>query len=533
MQTEILDQAHTFEFGGGHTGQDRTYDKLRVRFYWPNMYRDTIEFVQSCGYCRSRLMRRPRMPMHNMPVPTYPFEMIAIDTSGPFPESESGNRYAISIIDHFSSWPEVYPARDKSAETVAKIILEKIIPRHSCPRVILSDNGTEYVNAINELLFKRLKISHIRCSVYHPAGNGKIERFHRFMNDVISKYAYQDQTKWESYIPAVLMAYRTSLHDSTGYTPFFLMRGCDPVLPMDTLLNPKFKYLGDDYVPCMLQRLHHAYSMAQRNLVDARERNKERLNVKTSLPQFKVGDPVFYFDKVVRPGETAKFSLLWKPHYRIVEQTSPVNFRIKDQMTGKHKLVHAENIKLAHPEQIWDAPRETPEHVDRDFEDLERRAPTRVQPMRQAKTTGLLFFRPIDKDPEPPRKRKRVSKIDTPSAPVESEPPSAPVDSEPPSAPVESEMIDTTPSSAPVSEPIQDDLHRTMSTETLADAPEHDSDMDCDSRQDKRKCDEIDQDDESEEISKRLRIARVRVEANPYKQLLKKPVDILRSYMKF
>ena len=353
------------------------------------------------------------------------------------------------------------------------------------------------------------------------------------MNDVISKYAYQDQTKWESYIPAVLMAYRTSLHDSTGYTPFFLMRGCDPVLPMDTLLNPKFKYLGDDYVPCMLQRLHHAYSMAQRNLVDARERNKERLNVKTSLPQFKVGDPVFYFDKVVRPGETAKFSLLWKPHYRIVEQTSPVNFRIKDQMTGKHKLVHAENIKLAHPEQIWDAPRETPEHVDRDFEDLERRAPTRVQPMRQAKTTGLLFFRPIDKDPEPPRKRKRVSKIDTPSAPVESEPPSAPVDSEPPSAPVESEMIDTTPSSAPVSEPIQDDLHRTMSTETLADAPEHDSDMDCDSRQDKRKCDEIDQDDESEEISKRLRIARVRVEANPYKQLLKKPVDILRSYMKF
>ena len=106
------------------------------------MYRDVVEFLQNCAACNMRKLRRNRPPLQKMPIPKYPFEQIAIDTCGPFPESYGGNRYIINVIDLFSGWPESFATSSKSAETVAQILLEHIIPRHSCPRVIHSDNGT-------------------------------------------------------------------------------------------------------------------------------------------------------------------------------------------------------------------------------------------------------------------------------------------------------------------------------------------------------------------------------------------------------
>ena len=108
-----------------------------------------------------------------MQIPQYPFEQIAIDTSGPFPESYEGNRYIINIIDMFSGWPEAFPTKSKSAESVAKILVEYIIPRHSCPRVIVSDNGTEFCNAVIDQINAFFNIKHITTSIYHPQANGK------------------------------------------------------------------------------------------------------------------------------------------------------------------------------------------------------------------------------------------------------------------------------------------------------------------------------------------------------------------------
>ena len=73
----------------------------------------------------------------------------------------------------FSGWPEVFPTKSKSAETVAKILMEYIIPRHSCPRVIVSDNGTEFCNAVIVQINAFFNIKHITTSIYHPQANGK------------------------------------------------------------------------------------------------------------------------------------------------------------------------------------------------------------------------------------------------------------------------------------------------------------------------------------------------------------------------
>ena len=349
LREGILQEIHASEYIGGHLSTDKTYDKLRMRYFWENMYRDVINSVNKCRLCCARRMKKVIRPLQDMPEPNYPFEIIGIDTCGPFPETAQGNKYIVTIVDHFSSWPEAYPVPNKTAETVASLLIENFIPTHACPQMMLSDRGTEFVNSVISLLLQKLRVIHLKTSPFHPQTNGKAERFHRYMNDVLTKYVQQEPYSWDKYIPCMLMSYRTSVNDTTLFTPYFLVYGRDPVLPMDTLLRPKLKYMGDDYVLTMVQRLHVAFCHTKQNMFEARERNKRIVNKKAETPTFQPGDAVYYYDCTHTPGESSKLKLTWTPHFRIIEQKSPVNYLIKNQLTGKSKLVHAENLRPALP----------------------------------------------------------------------------------------------------------------------------------------------------------------------------------------
>ena len=394
----ILYHMHESEFGGGHASTEKTYSKVRRRYHWPNMYRDVAKYVNDCGLCKARRLKRERAPMQDMPIPSYPFEMIGIDTCGPFPETANGNKYIITLIDHLSAWPEAFAVKDKCAETVARLLLQEIIPRHSCPRVILSDRGTEFVNAVIAILTEKMRVTHLKSSPYHPQTNGKIERFHRFMNDLLSKYTYKTPLEWDSYLPAMLMTYRTAVQESTQHTPFLMLYGRDPVLPIDTLLQPKLRYLGDAYVPTILQRLHEVHLDAKEHLKYSREKNKDRIEQKAILKQFSPGDAVFYFNRTYAPGESTKLKLKWQPFYRIIEQKSPVNYAIKHQQTGVVKIVHVDDLQMANPDNKWEKFWETHGTYDSKQKSLQEddspsilpKEPTRRQPIRATRLSAPL-----------------------------------------------------------------------------------------------------------------------------------------------
>ncbi|KAK7505910.1 hypothetical protein BaRGS_00002632 [Batillaria attramentaria] len=103
-----------------------------------------------------------------MDVPPYPFAKVSLDLSGPYPKSLSGNKYIVAFVDHYSGWPEAFAVPDKSAETVAHLLTEKIIPRHSCPLQLVTDNGTENENRIMRETLKELRIDHVTTSFLSP-----------------------------------------------------------------------------------------------------------------------------------------------------------------------------------------------------------------------------------------------------------------------------------------------------------------------------------------------------------------------------
>ena len=162
--------------------------------------------------------------MQDHVTPNYPMEKIGIDTVGPFVTSDNGNNYIVTVIDWYTSWLEAYPVQNKEADTIAKVLLEIFIPQHGCPRLIISDRGTEYVNEAIDLLSTKMKIKRNITIPYHPAGNGKTERCHRFLNDLLAK-GVQDKlhSEWEDVLPGTLLAMRTCVNESSKYTPYMLM----------------------------------------------------------------------------------------------------------------------------------------------------------------------------------------------------------------------------------------------------------------------------------------------------------------------
>ena len=106
-------------------------------------------------------MKKVRPPQQETDAPPFPFAKLGLGVSGPYLTTLSGNKYIISFVDWYSGWPEAFPVPDKSAETVAHSIVDEIIPSHSTPLQIVSDNGSENVNKVIKHTLEENNISHI------------------------------------------------------------------------------------------------------------------------------------------------------------------------------------------------------------------------------------------------------------------------------------------------------------------------------------------------------------------------------------
>ena len=105
------------------------------------------------------------------------------------------------------------------------------------PSVIHSDQGSEFENHLMQELFLLLGAhTTTRTTPYHPASDGLVERFNRTLLMMLAMFAVEHQDYWDDLLPAVMMAYRSSVHESTGFSPYWLMFGEECTLPMDVEL---------------------------------------------------------------------------------------------------------------------------------------------------------------------------------------------------------------------------------------------------------------------------------------------------------
>lgn len=145
-------------------------------------------------------------------------------------------RYIIICIDYYSKWVEAGPLPTKESSGVANF-LYSIFCRHGIPKKVQSDQGREFINSLSEKLFKLTGVKHIVSTAYHPQTNGLDERFNQTLQRSLLKMIEENEHNWESFLDPVLFAYRTSKQASTKYSPFFVLYGREPKLPIDYIVS--------------------------------------------------------------------------------------------------------------------------------------------------------------------------------------------------------------------------------------------------------------------------------------------------------
>ncbi len=142
---------------------------VKKNFIWPGLGRDVETYCKQCHVCatRKKAGRKGRADMRRYDA-GLPMEEICIDLAGPFPVSDSGNKYVLIVVDSFTRWMEAYPLPDSLAKTVAKALVDGFFSRFGVPFWIKSDNGPQFKSDLFSELCILLEVEPRKSTAFHP-----------------------------------------------------------------------------------------------------------------------------------------------------------------------------------------------------------------------------------------------------------------------------------------------------------------------------------------------------------------------------
>jgi transposase InsO family protein len=141
------------------------------------------------------------------------------------PATRNGNKYIISLTDVLSKFVITKAVRDCTASTAARFLTEEVILKYGTPKCILTDNGTHFTASMMSELCKKIGVTHLYSTPYHPMTNGQIERYNATMDSKIAALSNENRTNWDEQLLFVIFNYNTSIHTTTGQIPFEMMYG--------------------------------------------------------------------------------------------------------------------------------------------------------------------------------------------------------------------------------------------------------------------------------------------------------------------
>ena len=356
LKTDVLALCHD-NFTGAHLGEHKTWVKLNNRFYWPNSYKETINYVQSCPVC-ARIKNPPATRADLKPILDFnkPFDKLAVDIIE-LSRTNSGNKYAVVFSDYLTKWVEAFPIKDMKAETIAKLLINEIICRHSAPSELLSDQGANFMSNVVKEVCEYFRINKINTTPYNPKCDGLVERFNKTIAQMLSSYSDANQTNWDLYLPLILFAYRTSQQSTSKESPFALLYGREPRLPSD------LDNFDNSYNPSyFIQDLHESWLEAKRHLSKQAEVNKSKYDSHYDRK------PVSYVENdwvrmkkfQTKPGLKKKLrNDHWSEPVQVKKVLSDQNVEVA--IGNKRKVVNVNNIKRKEPTRIINGESISPE----------------------------------------------------------------------------------------------------------------------------------------------------------------------------
>lgn len=341
---KLMQIYHNDPLLGGHCGQKKLYAKIRTKYYWKRMSKDIANYVRNCTDCRLNKVKPSNIEKLVLtPTPSKAFDVIVLDTVGPLPQSNYGNKYALTLICDLSKYLVSIPIPDKSAATVARAIFENFILIYGKMQIIKSDLGTEFKNELFCEICKFLKIETKFSTSYHHQTIGTVERNHRVFNEYIRAYLNENLNDWDTYLK-----YFTFYHNTTSssvfdnkFTPFELVFGKKATMPNETNTNIDPIYNIENYSKEIKYRLQKTNILAKQLINKHKERNKIFYDKSSKPIKLQINDKV-----LIQKQPYDKHRNIYKGPFSITK-IDGANVTIFNNETKQDETVHKNRIRKA------------------------------------------------------------------------------------------------------------------------------------------------------------------------------------------
>ena len=314
LRNKVLSLAHDIPWSG-HLGVTKTYDRVLRHFFWPGMKSDVAQYCRTCHTCQVTGKHNqviPPAPLRPIPAMGEPFERVIVDCVGPLPRTRSGNQYLLTMMCVATRYPESFPLRNITAKAVVKAIT-KHFSTFGLPKVVQTDQGSNFLSRLFAQVLKSLSISHKISSAYHPESQGALERWHQTLKAMLRKYCHETAKDWDDGVPMVLFAIRETVQESLGFSPAELVFGHTVRGPLkvikDQLMSADSRSQSVlQYVSQFRERLHEACSLAKETLSSTQKKLKRQFDEKAVSRSFQAGDQVLVLLPIPGAALSARFS---------------------------------------------------------------------------------------------------------------------------------------------------------------------------------------------------------------------------------
>jgi hypothetical protein len=343
----------------GHHGVERTISKIKESGKsWAQMRQHVRTFIARCPCCQLMSQVAPFIRVNPFTINhSKPMHTLAIDTIGPLPEDEKGNKYIIAIIDTFSRFLELYPVVDTTSGVAADALFQHA-GRYGTPSVLISDGGSQYVNAIIKDFALLSGIHHHITLAYSKQENGIVERCNKEILRHLRAIIYEREVlnQWYKFTPMVQRIFNSTISDSIGVSPSQLIYGGALNLNRGFIFNIEDKERYDsefdlsDYAKDMLERQATIIAIAQKHQAQVNEKHIATKNFQykhievTVFPVNSFVMVAYPNNKITASGAPHKLLTTWQGPYRVISSIGN-QYTVLHLATMKEETVHVKRLK--------------------------------------------------------------------------------------------------------------------------------------------------------------------------------------------
>lgn len=294
LRNDVIYSAHNTP-ASAHGGIAKTLERVRNYFFWPGLVVDVKNYVLNCDLCKTS--KAPthslRPPMGVMTVSERPFQRLYLDLIGPFPKTKKGNIGILIMLDHFSKFTVLKPLKKFLSKYVIEFLETEIFSIYGVPEVVVTDNGVQFKSKDFEAFLSKYGVKHICTALHSPQSNAS-ERVNRCINEALRSFVRNDQREWDIYLSHINSSLISSVHSTTGKSPYQLVFGQNMVTHsneyeilnnLNLLSEADTKLSRDDEITILRNSIKN-------KVLAAYQRNLNSYNSKSKIKHFQIGQIV-------------------------------------------------------------------------------------------------------------------------------------------------------------------------------------------------------------------------------------------------